>query len=83
MTINETAIKQLVNNKGWLEFLEIVKDEITEYNIPKNFHTIGKVPEIVAVECMAREKASEIVEKCIAKVNRIAGKTEMNKESYE
>jgi len=81
--MNETLLKQLVATKGWQEFLEIVKDEITESKLPKSYLTGGKTTDIIALECMAREKASKIIEKCIAKVNRIAGKREMNKESYE
>ena len=80
--MNIIAIKQLVTTKGWQEFLEIVKDEITEAKLPKNYLTSGKTADIIALECMAREKAVMIVEKCIGKVNRIAGKTEMNKESF-
>jgi len=82
MTINGTAIKQLVTTKGWQEFLEIIKDEIIESKLPKNYLTSGKTADIIALECMARERAVKIVEKCIGKVNRIAGKVEMNKDSF-
>jgi len=80
--MNTTAIKQLVTTKGWQEFLEIVKEEITESKLPKNYLTNGKTADTIALECMAREKAVKIVEKCIGKINRIAGKVEMNKDSF-
>jgi hypothetical protein len=80
--MNKLAIKQIVSSKGWAEVLSILNDEIIESKLPKNYLTTGKHSDTIALECMAREKASKIVEKCIAKINRIANKQDLDKESW-
>jgi len=80
--MNELAIKQLVASKGWVEVLNVFNEEILENKLPKNFATKGKTAEIIALECMAREMASNMVDKCIKKIERVANKQELKKESW-
>ena len=81
--MNELALKQLVASKGWEEAQKIFAIKITEHKLPKNFATSGKTAELIALECMAREQASKIVEKCIKEINNIGNKKTLDKESWD
>lgn len=80
-TINELAIKKLTETKGWQEILKVFDEEITKYNFVDNYKTEGKTIEQIALECRAREIASDIVKKTL---NRIAntGNTLVERKPY-
>lgn len=81
--MNKIAIKQLVKTKGWQEVLNVFDEEITKSLIPENFHTEGKTPEVIAVECMARERASKLVKAVIGRITSAGNETDLEKQSYK
>jgi len=81
--INEKALQVLVKSRGWQEAVKIFEEEVIKSLLPESFKTDGKSPEVIAVECMAREKSSKMVRDVVDKINKIGNKQELTKESWE
>ena len=81
--INENAIKLLVQTAGWKEAEKMFIDEIVYNSLPKNFATKGKSIEEIALECKAREMASNMVTTVLDRIKNIANKTVFVAETWE
>lgn len=79
---NELAIKQLVATQGWKEVEKMFIDEVVNNSLPKEFATKGKSAEQIALECMAREYASDMVTNVLNKVKGISNKKVFEEEKY-
>lgn len=76
-------IKTIVDSSAWVYIEQMFKDEVIDGKKPINFKTEGKTPEIIAIEAIAREKASKIVDSVLRKLRAIKGENEYEKESYK
>lgn len=76
-------IKSIVSSEAWVFIEEYFKDEILEGKKPINFKTEGKTADIIAIEVMAREKASKIVVSALNKLKRIGSEKVYEKQTYK
>lgn len=81
--MNKLLLKSIITTKGWQEVVRIFDEEIFKSLMPENFHTAGKIPEIVAVECVAREKASKMVKDILNKITVAGNDKDLEKESWK
>jgi hypothetical protein len=81
--MKEKAIKSIVNQTGWQYIEEVFIDEIIEGKKALNFKTEGKTAEMIAIDVIARERASKMILDVLKKLKRIANKEEYKKESFK
>jgi hypothetical protein len=81
--MNKQAIKQLVEQPAFQYIEDMFMEEIVDGKKPLNFKTEGKTAEMIALEAMAREKASKMVINVLNKLRRIKNSQEYGKESFK
>jgi len=77
------AIKNIVEQEGFKYIEQVFIDEVLEGKKPLNFKTEGKTAEMIAIEAMAREKASKMVMSALLKVKRFKNETISEKRDWK
>jgi hypothetical protein len=81
--IQKKAIKNIVEQEGFKYIEQVFLDEILEGKKPINFKTEGKTSEMIAIEAMAREKASKMVTNVLSKLKRIKYEDKVEKKDWK
>jgi hypothetical protein len=81
--IQKKAIKNIVEQEGFKYIEQVFLDEILEGKKPINFKTEGKTSEMIALEVMAREKASKMVTNVLSKLKRIKYEDKVEKKDWK
>jgi hypothetical protein len=81
--IQKKAIKNIVEQEGFKYIEQVFLDEILEGKKPINFKTEGKTSEMIAIEVMAREKASKMVTNVLSKLKRIKYEDKVEKKDWK
>lgn len=81
--LKQKAIQSVVSLPAWEYIEEVFKEEILECNKPINFKTEGKSAEVIALEVMAREQSSKIVDKVLKRLRAMGSGKTFKKESFK
>jgi hypothetical protein len=81
--VQKKAIKQIVEQEAFKYIEQVFIDEILEGKKPLNFKTEGKTAEMIAIEAMAREKASKMVTSALLKLKRFKKETISEKRDWK
>lgn len=75
------GIKNIIKTDSWQVVEKMLKEELIEKAI--NIKTEGKTADVIALEVMAMERASKIVNNFLKKLKRIASMEELKEQSYK
>lgn len=79
---NKDNIRATINTQGWQDILKIFEDEILNEKRRVKID-INKRYEEIALDTLARVRSALIVDRVLAKINKLAVEVEYKKESYK